>query len=53
MSRMEREALDAVRNMIAARQLGEAFAGLDDRRHTTTVARGRDRRHEVTGAKTP
>lgn len=43
-SRHAREALARVQARMAAGQMGEAFAGLDDRRHVETIARGADRR---------
>jgi hypothetical protein len=46
MSRITREALAKVQTKIAAGQMGEAFAGLDDRRHGTTLPRGPERRED-------
>lgn len=43
-SRHARQALARVQAKMAAGQMGEAFAGLDDRRHVVTVARGPERR---------
>ena len=46
-SKTQREALAAIHKRMTAQQLGEAFVGLDDRRHQITVARGKDRRHDA------
>lgn len=43
-ARVVRHAATQVAAKIAARQLGEDFAGLDDRRRVETIARGKDRR---------
>lgn len=43
-SRLQRETLAKVAAKMASQQLGEAWIGLDDRRHVTTLARGSDRR---------
>ena len=43
----QREALAAIHKRMAEQQTGEAFVGLDDRRHQTTLARGKDRRNEA------
>lgn len=44
LSRLTRAAHERTATKMAAAQLGEAWVGLDDRRHNTTVARGADRR---------
>lgn len=43
-ARMQREAINNIAAKMASQQFGEAWVGLDDRRHNETVARGPQRR---------